>query len=139
MKKHIWVLVFLIGMISACENSIDEDPIPLSVNNLIGKWQLSETYISPGGATEWRDVQDGIIYEFKTNGDYAEFNAVEDTYSTFGVYRIEDTTLWLEYTMEQELITQGFNIEITETTITLSPSYPTICIEACLSRFKKIN
>lgn len=139
MKNRISMLFFVFGLICACENSSNQALVPLSSTSLVGKWQLSETYISPGGPTEWQGVENGNIYEFSSKGEYALLNTAEEAYVQFGIYRLKDSILELEYTSDQATKIVGFNLQMTKTTFTLSPSYPTICFEACLSRFKRIN
>lgn len=78
------------------------DTTPVDDTSLVGEWLLNATYISPGGTTEWKVVQEGARYFFDESGNYrlTDFN--------------EDKTM-----------------------LTLSPTYPVICIEGCLYRFKK--
>lgn len=136
MKRHFWILLLLM---SACEKSSEEKNIPLIVNNLAGKWQLSETYINPGGATEWMDVENGSIYTFAIDATYSLMNTSEATFDESGTYKVKKDTLEVTYELNGETKVKGFHLVMTDTSITLFPAYPVICTEACLSRFKKLK
>ena len=103
---------------------------------LSGTWQLSETYISPGGATEWVTVADGYRYIFDSNDTFKK-KANDGILQEVGRYRVEENELFLKFALEGEQTTLGYRLELTDSTMTLSPSFPVICIEACLYRFKR--
>lgn len=105
-------------------------------NKLSGTWQLSETYISPGGATEWVTVADGYRYIFDSYGTF-KMIANDNTLQKVGRYRVEENELFLEFELDGKQTTLGYRLELTDSTMTLSPSFPVICIEACLYRFKR--
>lgn len=129
------VLALAAILIMGCDNNDLGKEVPTTLSNLVGKWQLTETYISPGGATEWVDVTNGYSYFFNSDGTYEQ---VEDNISLEeGTYRIEDDNLFLDFESDGEEKILGFSLEITDKTITLSPSFPAICIEGCLYRFRK--
>jgi len=139
MKRFFLILFISVGLTSACEKAEEEKNVPLTVSNVLGKWQLSETYISQGGSAEWIAVEDGSIYTFDLNGMYKLANTMDDFFNQSGTYKVEGTILELTYQLGDETKVEGFNLEMTDTTITLSPAFPVICIEACLSRFKRLK
>lgn len=81
------------------------------------------------------DVTNGYSDVFNSNGSYQQ---IEDNKTMEeGTYRIEDDNLFLDFKSDGDQKTFGFYLEITDKTITLSPSFPSICIEGCLYRFRK--
>ncbi|WP_339841996.1 hypothetical protein [uncultured Maribacter sp.] len=56
-----------------------------------------------------------------------------------GEYEIKESELYLYFLTEGEKDTLGYRADFNEdkTMLTLSPTYPIICIEGCLYRFKK--
>lgn len=57
--------IFLLLIIS-CNDDVKD--VSIKNNFLICEWVLTETYISPGGAIAWEDVDEGYKYVFKNNG-----------------------------------------------------------------------
>lgn len=132
-KSSVLILLFL--LVIGCDNEGLGKEVPTTLNNLVGQWQLTQTYISPGGATEWVDVTNGYSYVFNSNGTYQQIE--DNTTLEEGTYRIEEDNLFLDFESDGEEKILGFFLEITDKTITLSPSFPSICIEGCLYRYRK--
>lgn len=121
------VLALVAILVIGCNNEGLGKEVPTTLSNLVGKWQLTEAYISPEGATEWMDVTNGYSYVFNSNGAYEQ---IEDNKTLEeGTYRIEDDNLFLDFESDGEQKTLDFSLEVTDKTITLSPSFPSICIE----------
>lgn len=121
------VLTLVAILVIGCNNEGLGKEVPTTLSNLVGKWQLTEAYISPEGATEWMDVTNGYSYVFNSNGAYEQ---IEDNKTLEeGTYRIEDDNLFLDFESDGEQKILDFSLEVTDKTITLSPSFPSICIE----------
>lgn len=130
--------IFLLLVLSCKSDDMPFDDTPVDNTNLVGEWLLNATYISPGGTTEWKVAQEGYRYFFDESGNYrlTDFNKnMQET----GEYEIKKSELYLYFFTEGEKDTLGFSADFNEdkTMLTLSPSYPAICIEGCLYRFKK--
>ncbi|QCX00474.1 hypothetical protein FGM00_10245 [Aggregatimonas sangjinii] len=133
--RNALIGLFMVVSIS-CDRESADIGTTLKSTTLAGTWQLSETYISPGGVTEWIAVENGFQYTFETNGLFKKTEN-DGGVQEEGSYRLEEDELFLEFEFEGELTTLGFYLEQTDDTITLSPSFPTFCIEACLYRFTR--
>lgn len=129
------VCMFMVLAVS-CDLESTNVGSSLKSTTLVGTWQLSETYISPGGVTEWVAVEEGFRYTFETNGLFRKTEN-DGTVQEEGIYRLEEDELFIEFNFEGAPTTLGYYLEQTDDTITLSPSFPTFCIEACLYRFKR--
>lgn len=135
---HLTVLT-LIFLFSGCESGDEQElkVLDLTTTNLVGTWKLSETYVSPGGETSWRAVEDGRSYTFTKEGIFTS-----DAYEgcTEGEYAVDGDNLIMEYTCEEleegqrEVWTQAVH-SLTEDTLVLRGIG---CIEACLYKYKKI-
>ena len=133
--KNCIRLVFIF-LVAACSSNDSESNIPLEAKNLIGQWQLVATYSSPGGATEWQNVENGFSYTFKDDGTYL-MTTSENVIEQSGVFRFENEEIFMDFNFEGASKTEGYTAELTTTQLTLSPSFPTICIEGCFYRFEK--
>ena len=132
------VAIFLLFLMQCQNDDMPFDDTPVDDTSLVGEWLLVESYVSPGGATAWKDVEDGNRYFFDEFGNYerTDFNrSLLDS----GDYEITDKELYLYFITEGEKDTLGYSADFNEnkTRLTLAPSYPVICFEACLYRFKK--
>ncbi len=71
--KYLMILYLL--LLQFCTNSEKtEKEVFAKRESVIGKWQLFETCISPGSACILEKVENGLIIEFKENGDYLVSN-----------------------------------------------------------------
>ncbi|WP_324026406.1 hypothetical protein QSV08_02845 [Maribacter sp. BPC-D8] len=132
------VAIFLLFLMQCQNDDMPFDDTPIDDTSLVGEWLLTESYVSPGGATEWKDVEEGYRYFFDEFGSYerTDFNrGLLDS----GDYKITDKELYLYFITEGEKDTLGYSADFNEnkTRLTISPSYPAICIEGCMYRFKK--
>lgn len=130
-------LIIFISLLFACEND-DSNGIPIDETGLVGEWLLTASYVSPGGTTEWKDVDEGYRYIFDEFGNYERTTFNKETINS-GSYEIIERELYLYSIIEEARDTLGFTADFNEskTRLTLSPSYPGICIEGCLYRFDK--
>lgn len=137
MGRYLILFVFF-GLLS-CDKNSQEDSVPLNVSKILGSWLLSESYISPGGDTTWQSVDDGDIYNFKIDGTFSQVNIYPGKDSRSGSFTYENDTLKLVFNIGGEEKWQSFRVEMEEDIMTITPSGPTICFEACLFRYKKLD
>ena len=138
MAIRIFVLIFFLFLMQCQNDDMPIDDTAVDDTSLVGEWLLYESYISPGGAAEWKDVEEGNRYFFDEFGNYEEtdFNIKIERR---GEYEIKENELYLYFLTEGKKDTLGYIASFNEnkTRLTLSPSYPSICIEGCLYRFMK--
>lgn len=137
MKRYL-ILFLLLGLLS-CDKDSKEDSVPLNASKIIGSWQLVEAYVSPGGDTIWQSVEDGDIYKFGIDGIFSQVNTYQDAYNRSGSFIYENDMLKLTFTIDGEEKWQSFSVNMVENSMTITPTGPTICIEACLYRYEKIK
>lgn len=135
--KRYFLLLMLLGF-SSCDKESKEESIPLRSSEIVGSWQLSETYISPGGQTSWQAVENGDIYYFVMDGAFSQINVLEVNPFRSGTFSYANELLVLSFTFAGEEKSQTYLVEMADSTMTLTPAGPAICIEPCLYRFKKI-
>jgi len=83
------------------------------------------------------DAIDGFIYIFNIDKTFRK-TASDGTLQEAGIYRLDGREEFFEFEFEGEEIIQGYSFEFTtNNTITLSPSFPGICIEGCFYRFNR--
>ncbi len=119
--------LFLILFSLSCSES-ELRTVQLFGVNIIGKWQLEATKISPGGPVDWSDVTDGPIIEFKPNG-LAEVSNSEN--EQIGIYKIEEDGISIRFSE-----TNNYRGSIQEGKLILGFIG---CIEECSFRYRRIN
>lgn len=130
----ILAFLYLFSCDSEKSNELDK-------NDLMGKWKLTEAYISAGGPQYWVDVEDGEELEF-----YEDSTFTSNRYSecTKGVFSIKMEELFLDYSCdgfetvsenEDGLITYILNFE--SNYVVLTPTSGPICIEGCSYKYQK--
>lgn len=137
--KRYFILFLLLGLSSCDKDNSKEDNIPLNASKIVGSWQLVEAYISPGGDATWQTVEDGDIYNFNIDGTFSQTNTFENAYDRSGNFTYDKAMLELTFTIDEEEKWQTFNVDMDENTMSITPSGPTICIEACLYRYEKLK
>ncbi|WP_209404229.1 hypothetical protein [Pseudozobellia sp. WGM2] len=134
------ILVVLLSFTIACDKNLGT---PLEGNSRwIGKWKLTEAYISAGGPQYWVDVENGEEFEFFEDGTFSSDRF--DTCSE-GRFIIQSNELSLKYDCDEidrkfknadGFIT--YTIEFENDYFILTPSSGPICIEGCSYKYKKL-
>jgi len=132
MMKYL-TYVFILFIFSCGK---DEDTLPLITNELLGKWQLESTKISPGDIVEnWTTVANGAIFEFKANESYTH-NEKACGGIVNGIFSTNDQILTLRYHCENNAIETSFNMNFAEGRLILSNVG---CIEECSYKYRKME
>ncbi len=71
--RIITCFILLGFLLKSCHLKNDDD-VFAKRNSILGKWQLFETCISTGNECVLREIKDGVIIEFRANGEYAVSN-----------------------------------------------------------------
>ena len=123
--KYAYLFLILLGL--SCSD--DEITVTeLSGVNIIGKWQLEATKISPGGPVDWSSVEDGAILEFKPTGFLERSNSNDNA---TGIYEIEENRISITFLGTNEYIGSIRDGKLIIGFIG--------CIEECSFRYKRIN
>jgi len=138
MKALYYLLVINLFLASGCDKhpggTIDDE------STLIGKWQLTEAFISSGGPQYWVNVEDGEEIEFFANGSFVSNRFSE---CSTGDFSIESNELLLEYScngFEVESENQDgfitYNLKLESNYFIATPTSGPICIEGCSYKYK---
>ena len=127
MKRIAYTLsIVAIIAVSACR----KDGVKGNVS-LTGKWVAVQDLADPGdGSGTWQPVQVKSTLQFSEDGTLGG-----STFSTYTKYALKDSVT-LAFT-GRDSVYQEYYYKISHDTLTMSPSFPIRCIEACGTRFKK--
>jgi hypothetical protein len=140
MKNTILVLGILLSMLG-CNK--EEEIIPLDTTNIIGTWQLIARF-DGGSPVPLREVDNGFLYEFKSDSTFSSSNTVGCRYngvigglfslSAFQSYSIITLKFLcdIDYIVEVEK-----KSSFEDNMLILRPNNPS-CDEGCYDKFKKI-
>jgi hypothetical protein len=131
MKYILSVLfVFVLGCSDDDLNSKQID------HDIIGKWQMEATKISPGGIVDWSEVTNGEIYELKTDGTLllSKWDSCKGPIS--GTFAIDEDKLFLKFSCDSTLYEPNYFIWFEEEKLILGFVG---CIEECSYRFRSIK
>lgn len=130
------LISLLICFIGCSGDKSEEDFIPVSVSNLIGKWKLIETKISPGGEVDWSPTEQNANYVFRIDGTYTfESEVKEDNVS--GAYFVFNDLINIAYiTKNQDTISRNYYFKISPNELILDFEG---CIETCSLRYRKLQ
>jgi hypothetical protein len=110
-----------------------KDNTPTSV---VGKWQLTENFLSIGGPGFWRPVTDKKlqeVVEFKADGVYSS-NLVP----AFNRYQIADSVTLVLYSSVNKLQPRyTYRYKIADQSLVLTPTAPIVCYEGCAAKYRK--
>jgi hypothetical protein len=135
-------IIFLL-LLQLCSNSdkTEKEVFPKR-DKIIGKWQLFETCISPGAGCELKKIENGVILEFKENGEFLVSNAKEKEgiYQCDGKYKLlqiqtNPATNLIEFSpsCNKALWTLYYSFN-DDNTLNINPQ----CIEECRYTYKPI-
>jgi hypothetical protein len=138
MKIHIKLLVIATVMsFAACsKGNMDIIDVYGDPSVLIGKWKLSETLADPGdGSGECKKVskETNNYIIFEENGRLSG-----NAFAEYTTYAVQDS-ITLKVTKADGITYQDYRYKLQGGALSLSPAGPIYCIEACGSRFKKIE
>lgn len=139
MKIKFYLIITLLFFV-ACNETMDE-PIPASASLMVGKWKLTEAFVSTGGPQYWIDVENGQELEFFAN---ETFYSDRFTECMDGIFSIEANKLLLEYTCDgfnsEAENNDGFityNLEFFSNYFMLTPTSGFLCTEGCSYKYIK--
>ena len=135
MVKIKYILLLLCLVILGCGKDND-DELPNVDSDIVGKWQLEATRISPGGIVDWSNIANGEIYDFLDNGTFQLSNSKECDMTSIGTYSLKEDNLALEFLCDSETRKPNYFFWFNEGKLVLGFIG---CIEGCSYRFKKIN
>lgn len=128
--KQVLLLLSIFFFIGCSEKENDElNPVDLSRETILGKWKLTETYISPGGETTWQTVENGKVYDLHNDGTFE----LSEGECNSGTFELEDDKIHF-HCSSSDVFRSFYIHEITNSTLEMSYIG---CIEACIYRFKK--
>lgn len=134
MKQILFTLIGIILLIS-CDSSDDAGNVLTS--DIVGIWQLTANLSDPGdGSGSFQSVSSNKTITFNadgtftSNGDVCDMSITTST-NTNGTYYTTDKTI------NANCGTTNLPISYTIDNLTMDISY--FCIEACQSRYRKIN
>ena len=130
--KYILPILFL--LFSGC--SEDEDLIHRIDHEIIGKWQLEATKISPGGIVDWSDVSNGEIYDFKPDGTLELSKLEECKAPVAGTFTVFEDQLFITYSCNSQLYEPSYHFRLEDGKLILGFIG---CIEECSYRYKPVN
>lgn len=131
MKTLFRTLLIFAVIASGCSEESDTVSGDVSIT---GKWQRIESYVSPGGETQWKTVKDGRIYNFKTDSTFTS-NGPECPEGTFSV---NSDTLRLEFHCNYEETPRAMKFYFEGGDLFLTPVSPA-CVETCLYKYERID
>ncbi|MBC9798380.1 lipocalin family protein [Sinomicrobium weinanense] len=129
--KTVFSILLLLMMTMGCSDDSDMGDKDVSI---VGKWQMTESYVSPGGETEWKEVEDGRIHHFKADSTFTS-NGLE---CPEGRFSITGDTLLLEFNCNYEVNSRTIKFYFDDGDLFLTPIMP-MCVEKCLSKYERID
>ncbi|OBQ56416.1 hypothetical protein JJL45_13680 [Tamlana sp. s12] len=137
--KYKYSFLLLLLILINCEKS--NEPLISEETLIVGKWELTEAYISAGGPQYWIDVENGHDINFLENGTFTSSRFTE---CTTGNFSINENKLLLKYNCqdfhsesenEQGYIT--YDLEFYSDYFIVSPTSGPICNEGCSYKYQK--
>ncbi|MBF4985359.1 lipocalin family protein [Nonlabens mediterrranea] len=134
MKQILFTLIGIVLFIS-CDSS--DDAGNLLTSDIVGTWQLTANLSDPGdGSGSFQSVSSNKTITFNADGTFTSNGNVCDmsittSTNTSGTYNTTDKTI------NANCGTTNLPISYTIDNLSMDISY--FCIEACQSRYRKIN
>ena len=132
MKKTI-LFIYLLFALGCSKNTDKEQEF-----DIIGKWQLIETFTSTGGSQPlWVEITDGYIYDFKIDETFTRNKSNSNCLD--GTYTLNNDILTITTNCSSNGASSiSYKLIYEKGNIILKPSN-TICIEGCGDKFIKVK
>lgn len=124
--------IFFVLFLGCIDDDLNDNQIH---NNILGKWQLEATKISPGGIVDWSYVTDGEQYEFKIDGTIVLSKWEGCKGPINGTFTLDGDQLLLKFSCDETLYEPGYLIWFEDDKLILGFVG---CIEECSYRFSPI-
>jgi hypothetical protein len=129
--KYIPTIIFVLFF-----GCTDDDLVKYQPDHeIIGKWQLEATKISPGGIVDWSEVKNGEIYEFNADGTFLLSRWEDCKAPITGTFAIEEELLSIEISCSSTLYQPSYKIRFEDSKLILGFIG---CIEECSYRYRPI-
>ncbi len=137
--KCTYHLLAALLFFSSCD-TYESGPIITDEFSIVGKWTLTEAYISSGGPQYWTEVENGEEINFFDNGTFSSNRFTECSKGNFSIVENE---LLLQYDCEgfdavsesdEGLIT--YTLEFYSHYFIVTPTSGPFCIEGCSYKYK---
>jgi hypothetical protein len=130
-----YVLPLLLLLFLAC--NADKDVVVEGIDHqIIGKWELEATKISPGGIVDWTNVTKGPIFEFKSDSTFELSKSELCPKAVLGTFHISEDILHLEYFCDSNSSNTDYYYWFEDGKLILGLMG---CIEECSYRYKPVN
>lgn len=130
-----YVLPLLLLLFLAC--NADKDVVVEGIDHqIIGKWQLEATKISPGGIVDWTNVTKGPFFEFKSDSTFELSKSILCPKAVLGIFTIAEDILNLEYFCDSISSNTDYYYWFEDGKLILGFMG---CIEECSYRYKPVN
>ena len=135
MNRNLSILLLFLVAIASCSRPVEKGKV-FSTGSLLGKWEYTEYYISPGGRVEWQPVQPaGQIVEFNADGTFSSVASFSETFLNYEI--IDSTTVkFTPASTPSGYVLMRYEINDSEGTLLLHSIQP-MCIEGCGHKFKR--
>ncbi len=133
--KKTFKLLLLSTILFTISCSKSKDKLVLDEKLTGGRWKLSESLNDPGsGTAKWAPVSANPVYyvSFKDNGQMEG-----NMYPDYTSYTLKDSVT-LSFIKKDKSI-QNYRYKIDKGVLSMSPAGPIMCIEACGTRYVKIE
>ena len=135
MLNRILTTVIVTFSLLSCSNEESLVQPDLSLSGIVGKWKLTEAYVSPGGETTWQTVEDGFEYTFGANGSFSSNAQIQCD----GNYDLDGENINVIARCEGSEVDNSYTLIIMsqeENELVLTNQG---CIEECIYKFKKLK
>ncbi|SRR6056297_1444577 len=137
LRKLVYLSILVFGFFSC---SLDDGDKSVD-SELIGKWKMTEAFISSGGPQYWVDIENGEEFEFFANG---LFSSNQFSECTVGIYSVQQNKLMLKYNCDgfesKAENMDGFityDLKFEADAFIATPTSGPICIEGCSYKYQK--
>lgn len=136
MLKYIVAGIIIFVFLSGCRKNFDYVTGPIE-NSIVGKWEFTEYFISPGDAGKWHKAKpQGRVIHFKADGS---FSATRDGFKAFTKYElISPGKIRLSAANSGDTRLLGFSIDTDHAWLFTYPG-DVICFEGCSDKYRLVK
>ncbi len=135
--KRLYFLLIAFAAFAACKKTEDPNlvvcPNP-NTKTILGDWKEAQTYASPGGLTNWKDVTDGGIITFKADSTFTATKQVYMFGTSGRISAINDSV----FTVQTNGFPGKYSVRFKDNNTTMEVWYM-YCTEGCGVRLKRIT
>ncbi|MBW7960611.1 lipocalin family protein [Patescibacteria group bacterium] len=126
--KNMFLILSVIFSFFSC----NDDDNKVQEKSILGSWKLIEVYGSDGGQGQWTPIENGYVYEFRSDN-----TLLSNRFSCNGTYQNLSDSVLISFDCDDTQFNASYEFSFEGNKLILSNSSD--CDEGCVEKYEKVT